>query len=77
MHIYDYLFAGVIIIALLLGSTVMLTTLLSPAINASDKDLLKIAAEKIATQILLDPGYPSNWGSDNTSQQNMKVFGLF
>jgi hypothetical protein len=76
MHIYDYLFAGVIIIALLLGSTVMLNTLSSPAINSSDKDLLKIAAEKIVTQILLDPGYPSNWGSDSTDKTELAVFGL-
>jgi len=75
MHIYDYLFAGVIIIALLLGSTVMMATLSSPALNASDKDLLKIAAEKIVTQMLLDPGYPYNWGSDNVTQ-NVEVFGL-
>jgi hypothetical protein len=26
--------------------------------------------------MLLDPGYPYNWGSDNTPQQNMTVFGL-
>jgi hypothetical protein len=76
MHIYDYLFAGVIIIALLLGSTVMMAMLSSPALNASDKDLLKIASEKIMTQILLDPGYPYNWGSDNTPQTNVTVFGL-
>jgi len=73
MHIYEYLFAGVIIIGLLIGSTVMVTTLSSPASNASDKDLLKVNAEKIMTQMLLDSGYPYNWGSDNTS---LKVFGL-
>jgi hypothetical protein len=63
----------VIIIGLLIGSTVMVTTLSSPASNASDKDLLKVTAEKIMTQMLLDSGYPYNWGSDNTS---LKVFGL-
>jgi hypothetical protein len=76
MQIYDYLFSGVIIIALLLGSTVMVTMLSSPVINASDKDLLKITSEKIMTQLLLDSGYPYNWGSENVSQQNLKVFGL-
>ena len=76
MHIYDYLFAAVIIVALLLGSTIMVTTFSSPASIASDKDLLKMAAEKIMIQLLLDPGYPYNWGSDNTSTQDLKVFGL-
>ncbi len=46
MQIYDYLFSGVIIIALLLGSTVMVAMLSSPVINASQTDLLKIASEK-------------------------------
>lgn len=76
MHIYDYLFAAVIIIALLLGSTIMVTTFSSPASIAADKDLLKIDAEKIMIQLLLDPGYPYNWGSDNTNPQDLKVFGL-
>jgi len=74
MHIYEYLFAGLIIIALLIGSTVMVTTLSSPASNASDKDQLKVTAEKIMTQMLLDSGYPYDWGS-NTSVVP-QVFGL-
>ena len=52
MHIYEYLFAGLIIIALLIGSTMMVTTLSTPASNASDKDSLKVTAEKIMTQML-------------------------
>lgn len=76
MHIYEYLFAGVIIIALLIGSTVMVSTLATPASNASDKDTLKVNAEKIMAHMLLDSGYPNNWGSDKTPQQDLKVFGL-
>lgn len=76
MHIYDYLFASIIIIALLLGSTIMVTTFSVPASITSNEDLLKIAAEKISIQLLLDPGYPYNWGSDNTSPQDLRVFGL-
>lgn len=76
MHIYEYLFAGVIIIALLIGSTVMVTTLATPAANASDKDQLKVTAEKVMTQMLLDSGYPNNWGSNKTPVGDLKVFGL-
>ena len=76
MHIYEYLFAGLIIISMLIGSTIMVITLSTPASNASDKDTLKVTAEKIMTQMLLDSGYPNNWGSDNTPPQNLKVFGL-
>ena len=74
MHIYEYLFAGLIIIVMLIGSTVMVTTMSSPASNASDKDQLKVTAEKIMTQMLLDSGYPYDWGS-NTSVVP-QVFGL-
>ena len=76
MHIYDYLFAAIVIIAMLLGSTVMITALSSPVRNASERDLLKMAAEKIMIQMLLDPGHPYYWGSNGTLPENLKVFGL-
>ena len=75
MQIYEYLFAGLIIVALLTGSTVMMISMSTPISNASDKDLLKVTGEKIMTQLLLDPGYPSSWGSDNVPQE-ITVFGL-
>jgi hypothetical protein len=67
------LFAGLIIILLLAVSTVMITTISSPTSNASDKDQLKVTAEKIMTQMLLDSGYPYDWGSISAAPQ---VFGL-
>lgn len=73
MHVYEYLFAGLIIIAMLVGSAYMMTTLSSPAGNASDKNQLKITTEKIMTQMLLDSGYPYNWGRTGEVPQ---VFGL-
>jgi hypothetical protein len=76
MHVYEYLFAGIIIISLIIGSTVMVGTLSTPAMNASDKDQLKITSEKITTQLLLDSGYPYNWGSSQTPLGDLKVFGL-
>ena len=76
MQIYEYLFTGVLIISILIASSIMITTLSDPPISASQKDQLKITAEKIMTQILLDPGYPYNWGSDNTSSENLRIFGL-
>ena len=76
MNIYEYLFAGVLIIALLIGSTVMLATLSTPTSNNSDKDLLKVTAEKVMTQVLLDPGYPYDWGTNDVSAGQLQVFGL-
>lgn len=83
MHIYEYLFSGVLIIALLIGATVMLTSLSIPTQNAAAKNQLQVTAEKIITQILLDPGYaqitnPYEWGSSGIPQQNLdlRIFGL-
>jgi hypothetical protein len=76
MHIYDYLFAAIVIVTLLLGSTVMVTVLSEPIRTSSEKDLLKMAAEKIMIQLLLDPGYPYNWGTENTAASELSVFGL-
>jgi hypothetical protein len=72
---------------LLIGSTVLMTSLSTPASNASDKNQLKVTAEKIMAQILLDPGYastsnpnanPYEWGSLIEPRQNLNltVFGL-
>ncbi|MEM4733845.1 MAG: hypothetical protein QXD70_04885 [Candidatus Bathyarchaeia archaeon] len=73
MQITEYLFAALMIMALILGATFMMITITSPTTSVSQKEQLKIATEKIATQILLDPGYPYNWGS---TTETPKVFGL-
>ena len=74
MHIYEYLFTGIIIVAILLSSSIMITTLSEPTTEVSEKEQLKVAAEKLITQILLDPGHPLDWGSDTTVEPDS--FGL-
>jgi hypothetical protein len=76
MNVYEYLFAGVLIIAILVGSSLMVATISTPIANASDKDLLKVTAQKVTTQMFLDPGYPYDWGTNNSAAQNLQVFGL-
>ena len=73
MQIYEYLFAGLIIVLLLTVSTVMVTTIATPTNNASDKNQLSSTAQKVMTQMMLDSGYPTTWG--NTSAEPT-VFGL-
>ncbi len=76
VHIYDYLFTSVIIVGILLASTIMITSFtINPRTN-SDIDQLKTASEKIMTQLLLDPGYPYEWGSAYTAPDGLQVFGL-
>lgn len=77
MNIYEYLFAGLIVVLLLTASTVMVATISTPANNAADKNQLSIVAQKVMTQMMLDSGYPTNWGSiDGSVNDKLKVFGL-
>ena len=73
-HIYEYLFTAVVIISILVASSLMVDTLSQPARDASVKDQLKITAEKVMTQILLDPGFPREWGTDLDG--TVQTFGL-
>jgi hypothetical protein len=73
MQIYEYLFAGLVIILILTASTVMVATIATPTNNAADKNQLSVTAQKVMTQMLLDAGYPNDWGTTDVEPQ---VFGL-
>ncbi|HEY9754162.1 MAG TPA: hypothetical protein V6C97_03250 [Oculatellaceae cyanobacterium] len=73
MQIYEYLFAGLVIILILTASTIMVTTIATPTNNAADKNQLSVTAQKVMTQMLLDAGYPNDWG---TTGVEPRVFGL-
>jgi hypothetical protein len=74
MHIYEYLFVGIIIISIVIASCLMMLTLAQPTLDSSTKDQLKVTAEKVMTQILLDPGFPFDWGRDLDA--TVQTFGL-
>jgi hypothetical protein len=77
MHIYEYLFAAFVVISILLASTFMLTITSEPLRVSSERENLKAIAQRILTQILLDPGDPIDWGSNTSiSDSNLKSFGL-
>lgn len=77
MHIYEYLFAAVMIAVILVSSSTMISTISEPARTTSEKEQLKVAAQKLMAQILLDPGEPVDWGADvNIKPEDLKVFGL-
>ncbi|MEM0253076.1 MAG: hypothetical protein QXK78_00710 [Candidatus Bathyarchaeia archaeon] len=77
MHIYEYLLAAVVIVVMLVASSTMVLTFSNPIINVSEKEQLKVAAQKLITQILLNPGDPPEWGVDiNVKAQNLTSFGL-
>jgi hypothetical protein len=77
MHIYEYLFTAILILAILLAASIMIETVSEPSANVSEKEQLKVSAQKIMTQLLLDPGDPFNWGSNTaTGQNDLRTFGL-
>jgi hypothetical protein len=77
MHIYEYLFSAVIIFLMLVASSAMIDSMPQPFLNTSSKEQLKIAAQKIMTQLTLDPGTPTDWGSNiNINPSELSAFGL-
>jgi hypothetical protein len=77
MNIYEYLFTGIIIFAMLVASSTMITSISQPNQTTSDKEQLKITTQKIMTQLTLDPGNPPEWGSNITvSASDLTTFGL-
>jgi len=77
MHIYEYLFTAIIIVTILLASSTMIGSVSEPSRSTSEKEQLKVTAQKIMTQLLLDPGNPHDWGSNiDIDPSNLTAFGL-
>jgi len=77
MHIYEYLFTAIIIVLILLSSSTMIETISEPSHSTSEKEQLKVTAQKIMTQLLLDPGNPPDWGNNiDIDPSNLTTFGL-
>ena len=77
MHIYEYLFTALIIVSILLASSTMMNIASEPLRIVSEREQLKVATQRLLTQILLNPGEPINWGSDvSINEYNLRVFGL-
>lgn len=64
METYEYIFAAVIIVAILIAASFL--TSITPQLyrSTSEIDQLKMAAQKIMVEILLNPGYPPDWGKN-------------
>jgi len=77
MHIYEYLFTAIIIVLILLSSSTMIETISEPSRSTSEKEQLKVTAQKLMTQLLLDPGNPPDWGNNiDIDPSNLTTFGL-
>ena len=76
MEIYEYLFTGFIIISILIGSTAMVTIMSEPWRGISEREQLKVAAQKVMTQLILEPGNPPEWGREMLGEDGLSYFGL-
>ncbi|MEM1508193.1 MAG: hypothetical protein QXJ13_06515 [Candidatus Bathyarchaeia archaeon] len=66
MKTYEYIFAAIIMVAILLAA-VFLTGISPPLYRStSEVEQLKMAAQKIMAQIILSPGEPEDWGENIT-----------
>jgi len=75
MHIYEYLFTAIIIFFILVASSTMISSMPQPSLSVSEKEQLKVATQKILTQLILNTGDPPDWGS-NTALDAPAAFGL-
>ncbi|MEM3479830.1 MAG: hypothetical protein QXV74_07310, partial [Candidatus Bathyarchaeia archaeon] len=77
MKTYEYIFAAIIMVAILLAA-VFLTGISPPLYRStSEMEQLKMAAQKIMAQILLSPGEPDDWGENITIKgSDLSSFGL-
>lgn len=64
MKTYEYIFAAIIMVAILLAAVFL--TGISPPLYRSTSEIeqLKMAAQKIMAQIILSPGEPDDWGEN-------------
>ena len=77
MHSYEYIFTAIILFAILTASATLVSIMPRSALNISDIQQLKMAAQKIMTQLTLNPGSPSEWGSNITiGPDDLTAFGL-
>jgi hypothetical protein len=77
MHSYEYIFTAVIASAILTASSTIAGIMSQPSINISEGERVKIVAQKIVTQLTLNPGSPPEWGSAvEISPEDLTAFGL-
>jgi len=77
MHSYEYIFTAIIVFAILIASTTLVSIMPQTALNISDVEQLKMTAQKIMTQLILNSGNPPEWGSNITiGLNNLTAFGL-
>ncbi len=77
MEVYEYVFAALVMVSVFTAAVYLAVTVLPPYRSVSEVDQLKIAAQKVMNNILLNPGYPHDWGGDvSVRAEGLASFGL-
>lgn len=77
METYEYIFAAVIVVAILIAASFLASITPQLYRSTSEIDQLKMAAQKIMVKILLNPGDPPNWGKNiDIGAEDLSSFGL-
>ena len=77
MEIYEYIFTALLLVAVFAAATYLAVTTPPLYRSVSEVDQLKIAAQKVMNNILLNPGYPQDWGSNvSVKAEDLASFGL-
>ena len=77
MHSYEYIFTAIIVFAILVASIALVSTMPQSSINVLEIQQLKMTAQKIMTYLTLNPGNPTDWGSNiKVGPNELTAFGL-
>lgn len=77
MKTYEYIFAAIVMVAILIAATFLTGLLPQLYRGVSEVEQLKMVAQKIMVQMLLSPGEPKNWGANITIRaSDLSSFGL-
>ncbi|MEM3692602.1 MAG: hypothetical protein QXI39_01070 [Candidatus Bathyarchaeia archaeon] len=75
--INEYIITALIIVSIFVASTIMAISSVTPLRTVFERERLKMASEKLLTQILLSCGDPADWGSNpSVRADDLRSFGL-
>lgn len=77
MQTYEYIFASIIVVAMLIATTSLASITPQLYINMSDVEQMRMVAQKLMARLLMSPGEPKDWGGDITvGASQVLSFGL-
>jgi len=77
MQVHEYLVTAMILVFILVTSSTLVYLVSDPLRAVSEREQLKVTAQKLLTQVLLDAGAPADWGGNTSvTADDLHSFGL-